>query len=75
MAFSLTAADEMGPCRTYEKGELALIECAPPLLVADHICSPEKERRFLEPIDSVVTEHPLTSGDFCEPISRHLATA
>jgi hypothetical protein len=52
-----------------------LMECAPPLLVADHICSPEKERRFLEPIDSVVTEHPLTSGDFCDPISQHLATA
>jgi hypothetical protein len=55
MAFSLIAADEMCPVRDHEKGELALMECAPPSRVADHVRSPRKRHhRFLEPIDSVV---------------------
>jgi hypothetical protein len=42
--------------RTHEKSQLALMERAPPSLVADHVRSLRKRhRRFLEPIDSVVT--------------------
>jgi hypothetical protein len=38
------AADEMRPVQDHEeKGELALMECAPPPLVADHVRSPEKD--------------------------------
>jgi hypothetical protein len=61
MAFSLMVANEMGAVQDHEKGELALMGCALPSLVADHVRSRRKRRhRFLEPIGSVALYEPIS---------------
>jgi hypothetical protein len=58
----------MCPVQDREKGELALMQCAPPSRVADRVRSPRKRHhRFLEPAHSVVAA--ITAD-----LTRHLCT-
>jgi hypothetical protein len=50
-------------------GEFALMECVPPLLVADHERSPTKKTLIFGTNRFSRHGAPATSCDICEPIS------
>jgi hypothetical protein len=76
MAFSLDSGRCNGPVQDHEEGELALMDCVPPFLVADDVRSPEKDAiDFWNQSIQSSRQHPPTSCDTYKPISQHVATA